>query len=107
MRILKKYYPQYRYILAFFIYFLLAIYGCRDRNAELTKQGNELVAKVEAYKKRTDSLPSSLKALGINETEEGPLYYQRKDSINFIIWFGTSLGKSKIYYSNSKKWEDK
>ena len=100
---------QYKYknSIICLIGFLITVYSCRNRDTELIKRGNELVAKVEAYKKRTDSLPSSLKELGIMETEEGPLYYQKKDSINFIIWFGTSLGRSKIYSSNSKKWEDK
>jgi hypothetical protein len=34
------------------------------------------------------------------------LYYQKKDSINYILSFGTILGESKIYYSDTKTWED-
>jgi hypothetical protein len=70
------------------------------------KKGDNLILHIENYKKQTDSLPMSLKDLGIRETEKGPLYYRRKDSNTYIIWFGTILGESKTYYSDKKKWED-
>lgn len=85
--------------------FVIFFYNCSNRDVELIKQGDKLITKIEAYKKRTGNLPSSLQELGIKETEEGPFYYQKKDSVNFIVWFGTSLGESKTYYSDSKKWE--
>lgn len=88
------------------IFFLINIYSCRCRDAELMKKGNNLIIQIDDYKKRTDSLPISLKDLGMKETEKGPLYYRRKDSSTYLIWFGTSLGESKTYYSDKKKWED-
>ena len=46
-----------------------------------------------------------MEELGIKE-EEGvdALYYQKRDSNNYILWFGTTLGESVIYYSDSKTW---
>ena len=80
--------------------------ACNDREEKLIKKGNDLVSKIELYKKSKGVLPASLSDIGIEEKEEGPLYYQRKDSVKYMVWFGTSEGESKTYYSDSKKWED-
>lgn len=84
---------------------LVSFSSCRNSDKSLIKQGNKLVEKVEEYKKDTGKLPSELKDLGIKETMEGPLFYEKKDSINYIIWFGTTLGESMIYYSDTKEWD--
>lgn len=78
---------------------------CRNSDKSLMRQGNELAAKVEEYKKNSGKLPSRLKDLDIKETMEGPLFYEKKDSVNYIIWFGTTLGESMIYYSDTKEWD--
>ncbi|MBK8485174.1 MAG: hypothetical protein IPO86_05425 [Saprospiraceae bacterium] len=73
------------------------------------QQGNEFIEKIEKYKKDNNKLPTSLSAIGIaikNESDP-PIYYERKDSIHYTVSFGTTLGESKIYYSDSKKWEDR
>lgn len=79
--------------------------GCGNSEKELKTQGNELVKKVEEYKKNTGKLPSGLKDMGLEESMEGPLFYERKDSVNYMIWFGTTLGESMIYYSDTKEWD--
>jgi hypothetical protein len=71
----------------------------------LVQQGDELIEKVEKFKTERGRLPGSLSEIGITETEAGPLYYDKTDSSNYIIWFGTELGESKTYHSDSKKWE--
>lgn len=91
------------------IYILLlssSLIACNDRDKILISQGNTLVNKVELYRQKNGELPTSLSDIGIIEKAEGPLYYQKKDSTRYIIWFGNSLGESKTYYSDSKKWED-
>lgn len=42
------------------------------------------------------------------EQEEGvdALYYHKRDTITYTLNFGTLLGESTIYYSDSKTWED-
>ncbi len=91
------------------IYVLLLSFSlitCNNREEKLIKKGNDLVSKIELYRKNKGILPATLSEIGIEEKEEGPLYYQTKDSINYMVWFGTSEGESKTYYSDSKKWED-
>lgn len=91
-----------------FIFFILS---CKNnREIELTKQGNDIINRVYEYKeKNNNQLPISLADLGIVVKDESnpPVYYEKKDSIHFLVWFGTILGESKIYYSDSKKWENK
>ena len=68
--------------------------------------GNSVICKIKEYEKREGHIPNSLLDIGIVEHEEMPLYYDKRDSTTFILWFGTSLGASKTYYSDSNKWED-
>ncbi len=90
----------------FFVMVLLYFFFIRNtRENKLIKKGNKLIERIEKFKQERGSLPNSLTEIGIEETESGPLYYQKEDSLNYIIFFGTSLGESKTYYSNIKKWK--
>ncbi len=75
------------------------------RNGALVKQGNEVVHKVESFKKTNGRLPNSLSEIGIEEKEEGPIYYDKKSDTRYIVWFGTILGESITYDSDTQKWE--
>jgi len=93
---------------AFYIMLLLAFFGCNsanEREQELIQQGDELVVKIEEYKKQNEELPNRLKDLGIEETMDGPLFYEKEDSINYIVWFGTGVGEGMYYYSDIKEWD--
>lgn len=72
------------------------------------KVGNTLVKAIEEYRKTNDSLPNSLQEVGQNEIIDDVLFcYEKVDSINYMVWFGTTLGEGIYYYSDTKKWEDK
>ena len=76
------------------------------REYTLEKQGNEIRDRIEAYRHDHGQLPPDLTTLGITETEEGPIYYQKEDATNYILWFGMSLGESVTYSSKAQKWDD-
>lgn len=62
---------------------------------------------LEQFRAEHKRLPNSLKEIGVEEQEgKDALYYDKKDSSRYIIWFGVSLGESKTYYSDNKQWED-
>lgn len=84
-------------------YFLLR----PTKESELIQEGNYLIGKIEVYKQLHLTLPNSLEDIGIVITDESmpEVYYQKIDSIHYVVFFGTSLGESKTYYSDSKKWE--
>lgn len=92
------------------VYFSLCLLGCKgSRENTLMQQGNEFVEKIEQYKKDNNRLPVSLSDIGITVKSESkpPIYYEKRDSRHYTVSFGTTLGESKIYYSDSKKWEDR
>jgi len=50
-------------------------------------------------------LPTGLSELGIEEKMEGPFYYVKWDSINYMLYFVTAgVGESMNYYSDTKEW---
>ena len=79
------------------------------------KVGNTIVDKIEEYRAANDSLPDSLEGIGLDESiritiedKDGALFcYKKMDSLNYILWFGTTLGEGIYYYSDTKQWEDK
>lgn len=76
------------------------------REKKLIKEGNIIIEKIENYKLENNKLPESLGDIGIVETWDYPLYYQKEDSIYYILYFGMSFEENKTYYSDSKQWED-
>ena len=73
---------------------------------EKLEKGNEVIAKVETYKKEKGRLPNSLSEIGIVEMESGPIYYKKQSETKYVIWFGKELGESATYDSDTKKWEN-
>jgi len=74
----------------------------------LIKEGDKVIKKIEQFRSLNNRLPESLTDIGIIVKDEGdpPFYYQKKDSVHYTISFGTILGESKVYHSDSKKWLD-
>jgi hypothetical protein len=84
---------------------LIALCSCGSISSQSKKnEGNKIVAKIELFKKENGRLPSSLSELGIKETEEGPIYYEKKDNSSYILWFGAELGESVTFNSSTNKW---
>ncbi|PQL93781.1 hypothetical protein [Apibacter adventoris] len=79
-----------------------------EREERLIKEGNKIVRKIENFKNKRGRLPKSLEEIGEKEEDDyDAIYYLiQKDSINYNIYFGIGFDESKIYYSDSKKWED-
>ena len=50
-----------------------------------------------------DTITTGISVFEINGTV---FCYEKKDSINYSIWFGTVLGESIIYDSDTKQWVD-
>lgn len=87
-----------------FVFITLLLCGCNS-NSALEEQGNELVKKIELYKERNGELPKTIEDVGIKETLEGPLFYVRCDSANYMVYYGTTVGEGMYYYSDTKEWD--
>jgi hypothetical protein len=67
----------------------------------------ETIQKIEDFRKHHDKLPDSLEEVGYEPEEKvfgGPIFYRKINSKNYIIWFGTYLGESCTYHSDTKTW---
>jgi len=87
---------------------ILFFYLRYERDYRLMKEGNILVEKIENFRMVHNRLPNSLNEIGVEEKQDGidTLYYDKKSSLHYIVYFGMGLGESKTFYSDSKQWED-
>jgi len=68
------------------------------------KTGNEIVVRVESFRKGHAHLPETLKDVGMDE-ENLNVFYRRISNDEYIVWFGIGVGESETYNSRTKKWE--
>ncbi len=76
--------------------------GCYS---EKLAERNETVVQIEKFRKEKGRLPNSLNEIGIEEKEEGPIYYEKKSESRYVLWFGKELGESVTYDSDTKEWK--
>lgn len=106
--------------------------SCSSYIEENKKVGNLIIEKIEKFKKVSGHLPNRLcidsesdfldfqidsscvsefdtaeVVTSVLEVNGDVFCYQRLDSINYMVWFGATLGEGIYYYSDSKKWEDR
>ena len=81
--------------------FAVGFVGCNYKR----KAGNEIVAKVEYFKKSTGRLPKTLPDIGLQETENCPCYC-KTGSDSYMVWYGTTMGESDTYDSRTKHWSE-
>ena len=84
-----------------------SIWSCNPHHAYRKKieRGNQIILLLEQYRAAHARYPASLRDIGIAETMEGPVYYERRGDDAYLLWFGTSLGESGIYDSKTKQWD--
>jgi hypothetical protein len=85
---------------------LLVFYFRYSESKKYEKQGIELISKIEEYRKQNNKLPNTVADLGLVEPmNQGP-YYEKKDSLNYIVFFNIGFDNSKIYSSQTKEWKN-
>ena len=96
-----------KFILSFGIVlsFVIISFSCSFYGNEKLEKGKEIVKKIENFKNDKGKLPESLAEIGIEEREEGPIYYKKESETKFMLWFGTTLGESVQYNSDTKQWK--
>jgi hypothetical protein len=75
-----------------------------SREHLLMREGDEIVKGIESFRKENQRLPESLSEIGVEEKEEGPIYYAKKSDMRYVVWFGMELGESVTYDSETRKW---
>lgn len=85
--------------LAFTITIIIAgCWGLSKREAS-----NVAISKIEEFGKVKGRLPDSLSEAGAQDDESCPCYCKTSEG-SYLVWYGTTLGKSDIYDSETRKW---
>ncbi len=94
-------------ITLFMLSILLLLCSC-NYESKMIDSGNAIVEQIDSYRDSVGTVPMSLTDIGITIIDESnpPYYYQRIDSVHYTLSFSNGVGESKIYYSDSQKWED-
>ena len=75
--------------------------GCRESSKR--EASNSAISKIEEFKRAKGRLPDSLSEAGIRDGENCPCYCKTgRDS--YLVWYGTTLGESDTYDSETQKW---
>ena len=85
-----------------FLTTLLTICNSCDNREKI---GNDVIKKIEDYRLKNNRLPETLTDIGLEEKNEGPIYYRKESTTDYIIWYGLTLGESRTYDSKTKKWD--
>ena len=83
----------------------ILLYSCEFKD-EHQEYAEMIIIKVEAFKKKKNRLPKDVSELGMVEEMESPAFYQLQKDSTYVVWYGLSLGESKVYRSSSKTWSE-
>jgi hypothetical protein len=81
--------------------FTIIISGCWGPSKR--EAGNIAISKIEEFGKVKGRLPYSLSEAGARDDESCPCYCKTGDG-SYLVWYGTKLGESDTYDSETRKW---
>jgi len=87
------------------IILLFGLYSCEFNN-ERQEYAKILIEKVETFRKKNNRLPKDVSELGLTEKMDSPAFYQMQTDSTYMVWYGLSVGESKVYRSLTKKWTE-
>jgi hypothetical protein len=77
---------------------IVSCWGQSQREAN-----NIAVSKIEEFRKANGRLPDSFSEAGARDDESCPCYCKTGHD-SYLVWYGTALGESDMYDSETKKW---
>jgi hypothetical protein len=84
----------------------LVFYFRYAENKKYEKRGIELITQIEDYRRENNRLPNIVADLGIVEQMGKGPYYEKKDSLNYVVFFNIGFDNTKTYYSETKEWKN-
>jgi hypothetical protein len=84
---------------------LILAFGAVGCEPSQQKAGDAVVTRIEEFQRAKGRLPDSLEEIGVEPAGLScPCYCKTKTG--YIVWYGTTLGHSVTYDSQTKKWSD-
>ena len=80
-------------------------YFSEAEKKEIKKNGEIVIAKIEAFKKEKGRLPENEAEMGVKVDEGGPIFYKKKNDSSYQIWGVYAAEYSYIYDSETKEWK--
>jgi len=77
----------------------------KQEGSDYQREGRSLIDKIETFRQTEHRLPNSVKELGLEEPMNNGPYYEKKDSINYIVFFAVGFDETYIYYSDKNEWK--
>ena len=84
---------------------LFGLNSCEFNN-EQQEYAEMLIEKIETFKQVNNRLPKDVSELGLTEKMDSPAFYQVQPDSTYMVWYGLSVGESKVYRSSTKKWNE-
>jgi len=84
--------------LTFTVIIITGCWGPSKRDAS-----NIAISKIEEFRKVKGRLPDSLSEAGAQDGESCPCYCKTGND-SYLVWYGTTLGESDTYDSETRKW---
>ena len=114
--------PMKRISLLTLLFLVFCLSSCLSYIEKNKKTGNLIIERIEQYKKDNGHLPDQINyvdseydfldfqndstVVSVLEIDREVFCYQKTDSVNYMLWFGTTLGEGIYYYSDTKTWKD-
>lgn len=93
-------------VIVLVVFFLVLHIRRNQEDNDYQKRGALLIEKIETFRQLERRLPNNVKELGLEESmNEGP-YYEKKDSVTYVVFFNIGFDNTKIYYSDKKEWRN-
>ena len=87
------------------IVLLIGLCSCEFKN-DRQEYAEMLIEKVEKFKKTNKRLPKDITELGLIEKMNSPAFYKKETDSTYMVWYGLSVGESKVFKSQTKKWTE-
>jgi len=73
---------------------------------KMEKRGNEVVSKVEQFRKDYGRLPESRGEMGLQDGETVQPYYIKRSDSSYEVYYTLGFDTGYIYRSDTQHWED-
>ncbi len=84
---------------------IIGLYSCCDTFCERRKYAENIIIKVEEFRKETGQIPDNIAEIGLVESEDSKAYYLKISDSTYSVWYAIGF-ESKVYDSQTKEWKE-